>query len=78
MALLLLIACAAKFRLPGLTRLVLPCPMPLSVMRCGLPGALLVTVIVPLRVPLALGLKVMSRPQKPPEPRPTLQLWLTA
>jgi hypothetical protein len=41
-------------------------PVPLRLMLCGLPDALSVIVIVPVRVPLAVGVNVMLMLQLPP------------
>ena len=70
--------CEPKFHDVGLATLVLPWPVPVSAMLCGLPGALLAIVMLPLRVPIALGVNVMSSVQLPPKTRPLPQLWLTA
>ena len=44
---------------------------------CGLPGALLVMVSVPVRAPVAVGLKLTFSVQKPATPRPLPQLFVT-
>ncbi|HMC60698.1 MAG TPA: hypothetical protein VKJ01_16025 [Candidatus Solibacter sp.] len=52
-------------------------PVPVSGSVCGLPVALSVTVIVPLRVPEATGVKVTLMAHEPPEapPVPQLLVW---
>lgn len=52
--------------------------MPLSDTVCGLPVALSVTAIVPVRVPVVLGVKVTAMVQLDPAFRllPQLLLWL--
>lgn len=69
--------CDAKVRVLALSTPVPPCPVPLSAMLCGLPVALLVTVTLPVRAPLAVGLKVTLMVQNPPAPSPVPQLWVT-
>jgi hypothetical protein len=49
-------------------------PMPLKLTACGLPGALLTIVTLPVRVPAATGLKVTLRAHVPPAPKPAPQL----
>src|SRR5258706_15082825 len=52
--------CEAKVRLVGLRAAEGPTavPVPVRLAVCGLPAALSVTVIVPVRVPAAVGVKV--------------------
>lgn len=54
-----------------------PCPEPLRLMVCGLPGALLVMVNVPVRLPVAVGVKLTFSVQNPDTPRPLPQLLVT-
>jgi len=55
--LVVLIACEPNVKLPGATVTVAapPVPVPVNVTVCGLPVALSVNVIVPLRTPVAVG-----------------------
>jgi hypothetical protein len=69
--------CAEKLSALGLATLVLPWPVPLRAMLCGLPGALLVMATLPVRVPLAVGVNVMLSVQKLPTLRPVPQLCAT-
>jgi hypothetical protein len=57
-ALVVLTACGPNVKLLGVTLTVAapPVPVPVSVTVCGLPVALSVNVIVPVRVPVAVGL----------------------
>ena len=52
--------CAAKVRLVGLSAADGPTatPVPVKLAVCGLPAALSVTVIVPVRVPATVGVNV--------------------
>lgn len=54
-----------------------PCPDPLRLIVCGLPGALLVMVSVPVRAPVAVGLKLTFSAQNPATPKPLPQLFVT-
>lgn len=67
----------AKFLLVALRLSRAPWPMPVRAIVCGLPGASLVNVNVPVRVPPAVGLKLTSSVQKPPAPIPAPQLLVT-
>lgn len=55
-----------------------PCPIPLRAIVFRLLNASDVTVMVPLRVPARLGVKVMSSVQNPPAPKPVPQLCVSA
>ena len=60
-ALVVFTACAAKVRLAGFRATVpaVPAPVPVKVTICGLPVALSVKVIAPVRAPAAVGVKVI-------------------
>src|SRR5580658_3902707 len=62
-ALVVLIACEPNVKLLGVTVTVAapPVAVPVSVTVCGLPVALSVNVIVPVRVPVAVGLNVIEK-----------------
>jgi hypothetical protein len=62
-ALVVLIACAPNVKPLGVTVTVAapPVAVPVSVTVCGLPVALSVNVIVPVRVPVAVGLNVIEK-----------------
>ncbi len=53
-------------------------PEPFKLNRCGLPGALLTTVRVPLRLPAKVGVKRTFSEQLSVAPKPVPQLWVTA
>jgi hypothetical protein len=53
-----LIACCGKVNTLGVTVLATGVPVPARLIRCGLPGALSMTVTVALRGPRAVGVKV--------------------
>ena len=62
-ALVVLTACGPNVKLLGVTLTVAapPVPVPVSVTVCGLPVALSVNVIAPVRVPVAVGLNVIEK-----------------
>ena len=56
-ALVVLTSCVAKVRVVGESVTVGAIPVPVRLTVCGLPGALSVTLTVPVRVPAAVGAK---------------------
>ena len=69
-----------KFRLVGLSDAEGPTatPVPVKLAVCGLPGALSVTVIVPVRVPATVGVKVTLMLQFEPAAREVPQVLVCA
>jgi hypothetical protein len=66
-----------KLRLVGDRLATLEIPVPLRLAVCGLPAALSVTLTVPLRDPVAVGVKVTWIVQLPPAGRllPQVLVW---
>jgi hypothetical protein len=68
--------CPPKSKLLGLMLAVGPRPVPVRLVVCGLPGALVATVSVPVRVPSAVGLNWTLMVQEPPGATDVPQLLL--